>query len=306
MKPAADGNIHLKAGLRAGIGKKRENRKLTDQQSPPRAGSGPGAEAARAFFPRGLFQPKGSFRFSLDALLLASFLRPAGSGRGERLLDLGTGCGVVALGMLCRYPELEAVGLDMLPELAEAARLNAARLGFAGRFTAFAHDVALPESPVPGPFSLVLANPPYRQPGRGRLPAGPLRRAALFEREGGLGVFCRAAERAMAPDGRFGLLFPAARMEELLSGLAGAGLKGVRLLPVHARANEPARVVLVEAVKNSFIPIWEKSGRFFSSINSNTAHDAPLELYEGQGTAARLTKQALDFCPFLACNTRHE
>lgn len=258
---------------------------------------------ARAFFPRGLFQPEGSFRFSLDALLLASFLRPAGGGRGERLLDLGTGCGVVALGMLCRYPELEAVGLDMLPELVEAARLNAARLGFADRFTVFAHDVALPDSPAAGSFALVLANPPYRQSGRGRLPANPLRRAALFEREGGLDAFCRAAERAMAPDGRFGLLFPADREKELLFALAGAGLEPVRLLPVHARANAPARVVLAEAVKKSFASIREKSGCHFSSINSNTATGAHIELYECQGTAASLTKQALDFCPFLACNT---
>ena len=280
-------------------------RELTNRQSLQRVTSGTAVETARAFFPRGLFQPEGSFRFSLDALLLASFLRPAGSGQGERLLDLGTGCGVVALGMLCRYPELEAVGLDMLPELVEAARLNAARLGFADRFTAFTHDLADPLPPAcpPDSFSLVLANPPYRQPGRGRLPAEPLRRAALFERKGGLDDFCRAAERAMAPDGRFGLLFPAARMEELLSALAGTGLETVRLLPVHARANTPARVVLVEAVKKNFAPLREKSGRLFSSINSNTAIGAHLELYEGLGITAKLTKRALDFCPFLACNT---
>ncbi len=288
------------------IGKRRTGvRELTNRQSLQHVISGTAVEAARAFFPRGLFQPEGSFRFSLDALLLASFLRPAGDGQGERLLDLGTGCGVVALGMLCRYPELEAVGLDMLPELAEAARLNAARLGFADRFTAFAHDLTEPAPPAcpPGSFTLVLANPPYRQPGRGRLPANPLRRAALFEREGGLEAFCDAAGRAMAPDGRFGLLFPAARVEELLFALAGAGFETVCLLPVHARANVPARVVLAKAMKKNFAPIRKKSGRHFSSINSHTAIDTPLALYEGQGAAAILTKQALDFCPFLACNT---
>ena len=285
--------------------RRRGVRELTNGQSQQRVVSGTAAETARAYFPRGLFQPEGSFRFSLDALLLASFLRPVGSGRGERLLDLGTGCGVVALGMMRRYPELEAVGLDLLPELVAAARLNAARLGFAGRFAAFTHDVAEPAPPAcpPGSFRLVLANPPYRQPGRGRLPAEPLRRAALFEREGGLEAFCRAAGRAMAPDGRFGLLFPAARGEELLSALAGAELEAVRLLPVHARASDPAGVVLVEAVKKKFAPIRAKPGQIFSSSNSTTGSDDALKLYEGRGAAARLTKQALDFCPFLACNT---
>ena len=281
---------------------------MTNRQNLQRVTFGTAAKAARAYFPRGLFQPEGSFRFSLDALLLASFLRPVGSGQGGRLLDLGTGCGVVALGMMCRYPELEAVGLDMLPELVEAARLNAVRLGFADRFTAFTHNVAEPAPPdcPPGSFNLVLANPPYRQPGRGRLPVAPLRRAALFEREGGLDAFCHAAGRAMAPDGRFGLLFPAARVEELRFALGGAELEAVRLLPVHARANEPARVALVEAVKKNVAPVRKKSGGPFSSINSNTGPGDALTLYEERGVAAGFTKQALDFCPFLACNTQHE
>jgi len=30
--------------------------------------------------------------------------------------------------------------------------------------------------------------------------------------------------------------------------------------------------------------------------------EAPLVLYEGSGPQTRLTRQALEFCPFLACN----
>ena len=252
------------------------------------------AEAARAFFPRGLFQPQGSFRFSLDALLLSFFLAP---GKNARLLDLGTGCGVVALAMLCRCPELTAVGLEIQPELAEAAKVNASRLGFADRLTVVLGDVAAPEPPEParGAFDIVLTNPPYRQRQRGRLPASLPRLTALFEEEGGLPAFCNAAARALRADGRFGIIFPAARRDELLSALAGAGLAAVRLLPVQARETDPAMLLLTEAVKTALPPVPK---------NQTLPEDAPLTLYSGRGTRTAFTEQALAFCPFLACNAK--
>lgn len=277
---------------------------MTTEETERRAMPDITPEEARAFFPRGLFQPKGSFRFSLDALLLASFLAPARHGQGERLLDLGSGCGVVALGMLRLHPGLEAVGLDIQPELAEAARINAARLGFAHRFTALCGDAAVPEPPgmQVESFSLVLANPPYRQRGRGRLPASRMRLTALFEEEGGLAAFCRAAERAITRDGRFGVVFPAHRLEDLLSALHGTGLTPVRLLPVHARAADPAMLVLAEAVKAS-APPGRKNFRDASGPKTGSPPlDTPLVLHEDRGAAVAFTKQALDFCPFLFCN----
>ena len=262
---------------------------------------GMSAEAARAFFPRGLVQPVGSFRFSLEALLLASFLAPGRQDAGERLLDLGTGCGVVALGMLCRHPALEAYGVEVQPELAEAARSNAARLGLADRFTVLCHDIADPEflPEPPGAFSLILANPPYRQRHRGRLPASPSRLTALFETESTLTAFCRAAARAMTPDGRFGLIFPAAREDYLLSALAGAGFVPIRLLPVRARPDDPAMLMLVESIK----PVMaQKQNMPKKKTDTCTQYETPLVLYRERSATPQLTEQATAFCPFLACN----
>lgn len=290
-------------------------------------------EAARAFFPRGLFQPVGSFRFSLDALLLSAFLTPTRQGRGERLLDIGVGCGVVALAMLLRYPELEALGLDVQPELLDAARQNALHLGLVNRFSALRHDVVAPEVPAElvNAFSLVLANPPYRQRHRGRLPASESRRTALFETEGGLAAFCRVAERALTPEGRFGVIFPAARQEDLLSAFAGAGLTATRLLPVHARETDSAMLILAEArrripPRNQRLPCMSAGLNGFAApeeslstgpfseapFSSSTvveappsvciSLDAPLILYRNRSAKSAFTDQALGFCPFLACN----
>ena len=264
------------------------------------------AAEARAFFPRGLLQPQGSFRFSLDALLLASFLKP---GQGGRLLDLGTGCGVVALAMLCRYPEVEAVGVDVQPELAMAARVNAERLGLGRRFTVLCRDLTALEPPLQGAgtFSLVLANPPYRQRRCGRLPASPLRLTALFEQDGGLSAFCRAAEAALTPEGRFGVIFPADRRDYLFSSLTDAGLYPLRLLPVQAREKDSPMLLLVEAAKTPLLqgPMAGQGSGPYSNA-ATLRYDPPLILYHGQGELSSLTEEALAFCPFLTCNTAPE
>ena len=75
-------------------------------RSPPAM---PDVTAARLAFPRGLEQPD-TATVSLDSLLLACFATPEGSGPGRVLgkrpgLDLGTGCGVVGLGLLLRRPD---------------------------------------------------------------------------------------------------------------------------------------------------------------------------------------------------------
>ena len=264
-------------------------------------------EAARHSFPRGLLQPEGSYRFSTDALLLASFARP---GKKLRILDLGTGCGVVALAMLCREPESRALGVDIQPELVVAARTNAERLGFAGSFTVVCADLetglfpsvsAMHDQPAETPrpqslhaaprtFDLVLANPPFRQRDSGRLPQSPLRLRALFEKPGTLSAFCSTASRAIGPDGRFCAIYPYERRDSFLAALKPAALAPTRLLPVVTRAGNPPLRLLVEAAR-----FMENSILY----PNRPEFEPPLVLHDAS-TPGAYTKQAVDFCPFLA------
>lgn len=252
-----------------------------------RASASEAAEAAREF-PRGLAQPTSGFRFGLDALLLACFL-PQGP---KRLLDLGTGCGAVALGWLLRdaYGEGRAVGLDSNPEMVACARENSERIGLADRLEAVQADVAdtrLARAPVhPESFDLVACNPPYREPGSGRLPRDAGRRAAMFDaanQSASLSDFVATSAYALPERGRACLVFLAERLPALLGELAARRLEPKRLRLVHPRQARPARLALVEARKN---------GR------PGLVVEPPLFLYKG----SRLTTDALAFCPFLACN----
>ena len=247
--------------------------------------------AARAYFPRGMSQPRNGYRFSSDALLLGSFLHPAPH---ARVLDLGTGCAAAALAMLCRRPSLNVTGVDIQSEYLAAAGENAARLGFGQAFTALCADVAdVPEQP--GAFDHVIANPPYRQRDRGRLPANPSRLLALFEKSDTLAAFCECAARALRPGGSFGILFPAQRQDELQARLRAARLTPVRLLCVSSHAGAKPRVILVEAVKKNSFDVYHTVIDKQSIVIHTTARQNGKQRSNNTFSA-----EALRFCPFLS------
>lgn len=243
---------------------------------------------AKKKFPRGLIQPSGLFRFSEDALLLAAFARP--SKREAQLLDLGCGCGVVAFAALLGAPDCTALGVDVDGDMLAACSENAKLLGLQQNTTTMKADLRRSEERrciPPDLFDLAYANPPYYQQERGRLSQEVGRRTARFDEAGLLSGFLSAAYRGLKNKARLALVFPAARVPELLQSLQACRLEPRRLRPVHSRADKAAHLVLVEARKD---------------VKPDLALEPPLILHEGSGASTKLTKAALDFCPFLACN----
>ncbi len=76
----------------------------------------------------------------------------------QRVLDLCTGNGSLAVLAAMAWPEVEVVGADLSADALAVARINVDKHGLAER-------IALVESDglaaVPGPFDLILCNPPY-------------------------------------------------------------------------------------------------------------------------------------------------
>jgi tRNA1Val (adenine37-N6)-methyltransferase len=243
------------------------------------------ANNSRAMFPRGLAQSHPGSRFSLDPLLLASF---ATVKKDDRLLDLGTGCGVAALAaLLAHETEIRAaLGLDIDPELILAAGRNARLVGLADKFSGQCADIRNIETAVGAEsFSLVLANPPYRAVGSGQDCPDPARARARSELQGTLEDFLRAGAWGLSNRGRLGLVYPAPRLAQVMDNCLKNRLQPKRLRLVHSRLDEPARLMLLEAVKNG---------------GPGLSPEPPLILY--QAGSSELTPEALAFCAFLRPN----
>ncbi|MGF1650801.1 MAG: peptide chain release factor N(5)-glutamine methyltransferase [Hyphomicrobiaceae bacterium] len=94
-------------------------------------------------------------------------LQRRGAARPQRVLDVGTGSGCLAVTLAAELPQIEVVGLDLSTAALDVARENARRIGVADRTTWIAADIRAWEpggqrNGQPGcPFDLVVSNPPY-------------------------------------------------------------------------------------------------------------------------------------------------
>jgi release factor glutamine methyltransferase len=76
----------------------------------------------------------------------------------SRIVDIGTGSGVIALTLVAEFPKAEIVGVDISEDALMLARENAERLGLADRVRFLRSNLL--ESVQPG-FDLIVANLPY-------------------------------------------------------------------------------------------------------------------------------------------------
>jgi release factor glutamine methyltransferase len=117
-----------------------------------------------------------------------------------RVLDVGVGSGAIALAIADEHPGARVTGMDLSPAALEVARANAARMG---------QDIDLGIGDVffglpPGPWHLVVSNPPYTRPGEVETLAPEVRdwepRMALYA-EGATEAVAAGARDVLEPGG---------------------------------------------------------------------------------------------------------
>ncbi|HBT96314.1 MAG TPA: SAM-dependent methyltransferase [Desulfobulbaceae bacterium] len=188
-------------------------------------------------------QPKNGYRFSLDAVLLAHFTRPSS---GARLIDLAAGCGVIGLIALYRHAHAAScLAVEVQEELASFARRNFRDNGFAEKSEVVCGDVARMKELVPAQSAdLVLCNPPYYQPGRGRESHLPGEKDARHQRTP-FSAFTRAAAWCLGKGGQAAFIYPAAQLAELFAACDANRLAIKRLRLIHSYPGLAATRALV-------------------------------------------------------------
>ncbi|HLO25646.1 MAG TPA: methyltransferase [Geobacteraceae bacterium] len=194
-----------------------------------------------------IIQPRDGYRFSLDPLLLCDF---AGVREGERVIDLGTGSGVIPLVLARRCDSASLVGVELQEEMAGLARRNVELNGLADRVDIIPTDIlSLRERFPVSSFDLVVANPPYRKPGTGRISPRAGRDLARHESTATMADFLEVAKYLVKPTGRICLVYHVSRLAECLAEAERQRLAAARLLLVHGARETEARMFLVELLK---------------------------------------------------------
>ncbi len=97
-------------------------------------------------------------RSFIAELLVSGAIDPWLSEATQRVLDLCTGNGSLAVLAAMAYPDVTVDGADLSADALEVARVNVAKHDLQGRITLMPSDGL---ASVRGPYDLILCNPPY-------------------------------------------------------------------------------------------------------------------------------------------------
>jgi tRNA1Val (adenine37-N6)-methyltransferase len=194
-----------------------------------------------------IIQPRHGYRFSLDPLLLCDF---SAIREGEEGIDLGAGCGVIPLILARSAGGTRLIGVESQESMAELATRNVVLNGLSDRVVIRHSDVLhVKDIFQPSSFDLVVANPPYRKKGSGRISPKQGRDIARHESTASIADFLASARYLVKLTGRICFIFHPSRMTEFLINAAGLKLAATRLRMVHGSAESDASMFLVEMVK---------------------------------------------------------
>lgn len=192
-------------------------------------------------------QPLNGYRFSLDPLLLSRFVPLQ---ERDRVADLGTGCGVIPLLLAGADGTVSIVGIEFQERMAALARHNVAINGYEGRISILSADIADLKKHFPvSSFDAVVANPPYRKPGTGRISPREGRDKARHETTATLADFMAVAKYLVKPGGRICFIYHVSRLAELFAEAVALKLAPLRLRLVHDTAQSGAGMFMIELAK---------------------------------------------------------
>jgi tRNA1Val (adenine37-N6)-methyltransferase len=187
-----------------------------------------------------VLQRKRGYRFSVDAPLLADFVRTRSE---DEALELGAGSGIISL-LLSVKPLRSVTALEVQSGLADLARRNVELNGLGDRIHVVEADLRTYE---PGrTFDLIFCNPPYIRRATGYLSASAEKSAAKHELHGGIEEILERTAAWLAPDGRACFVYPEKRRADFARAGDRRGFHIRRFRQVRARAGEPPNLFLAE------------------------------------------------------------
>ena len=216
-----------------------------------------------------IIQNKNKFCFGMDAVLLSTFSNVK---RGEKVLDLGTGTGIIPILLEAKTEAIHISGLEIQEDSADMARRSILLNQLQEKIEIVTGDIK-EASHLFGnsSFDVITCNPPYMIGNHGLKNEDLSKTIARHELLCNFEDIARESSKVLSPGGRIYLVHRPFRLAEIISTLIRFQLEPKRMRLVYPYIDKEPNMVLIEAKKggNSRLTI-EKPLIIYQKKNSYT------------------------------------
>ena len=213
-----------------------------------------------------IIQDPGRFCFGMDAVLLSGFAHVK---KNERVLDLGTGTGIIPILLEAKTEGMHFTGLEIQPESADMARRSV-------QYNHLEEKVSIVEGDIKdaskifgaSSFDVITTNPPYMIGQHGLTNPTDAKAIARHEVCCTLDDILRESARILKPNGRFYMVHRPFRLAEIFSKMVEYRIEPKRMQLVYPYVDKEPNMVLIEGLRGG---------------KSRLTVEKPLIVYESEG-----------------------
>lgn len=196
-----------------------------------------------------IIQDPKRFCFGVDAVFLSEFVKEKVK-CGNRILDLGTGTGIIPILLAAKTEAGQIIGLEIQDESAEMAERSVRLNELSDRITIKQGDIKEAAGLFPAAsFDVITSNPPYMTNQHGLQNAYEPKNIARHEILCNLEDVVKAAAYLVKPGGHFFMIHKPFRLAEIFSVLMKYKMEPKRMRMIQSYVDKEPGMVMVEAVR---------------------------------------------------------
>lgn len=218
-----------------------------------------------------VIQSADGYCFTSDSVFLANL---SGVKRGDRVVEIGCGCGVVSLLIAAKFSPEKVFGVEIQHRLAEMAKRSVELNGLTDKIEIVCAPAQGVHKEIGHTFDVVVANPPYEEAEK---------KAEYTEKE-----ICKTEAKLTAVEavecgkkllrygGKFIMINRVRRLIDVLTAMREKGIEPKKLYLIQPKASLPIDTFIVEGKKGA---------------KPSLLVPKPLVIYEENGEMTDFTKK---------------
>ena len=220
-----------------------------------------------------IIQKTNGFCFGVDAVLLANF---ADVKKGDHVVDLGTGTGIISILVAGKTGADKVVGLEIQQEIAEMASRSVELNQLGDRVSIVQGDIKNSvELFGPSKFNIVVTNPPYMNSGGGLVNPSDTKAISRHEILCTLEDVIKAGSKLLVPGGQLAMVHRPERLVDIVYLMRSYSIEPKYIRFVHPSPYKKANLLLIKGTRGGRpqlkmmepLYVYDEKGEYSEEIN---------------------------------------